>query len=997
MSTAVRPAGTAPGVAGFALAAAGGVAIAHLTGATAVLIVLAAGVAAALVCVPGGWLALRAVTGIRVDLPADSVAGQPVPLHLAVAIPRAGHVWADVEYRASRIASGWVGVPFEATFPRRGEVGALDVVLRARGALGLVWWKRTVTVVVGPHLVAPAALHGPVTIDRRNAADDGEHAGRAGAVNGDTDGVRVWRDGDHEASIHWVSSLRSGELVVHERRTPADRTTVVRAAVGSDDPDRAAAAALGAACAALAAGDSVALAAGPGEPVPVTDRIEAGRWAATAPLGDAVEPRSERPSWTQLDVVAWLRRPIEPERTAGVAGRWWAAAATLVALVMLAGSLEFGPAMYALSVVGVVGGAAVSAPTLRDGGEPPGWVRAVAGVGALGAVAVVAASAGSLDGLLAVLRGPLPQLLVVLVVLHGIECRDRRTVRVGLAVSAVIVMYAAGFRVDRTLGVWLAGWALCVAVALIELSRPTGAVPGTGRRLVPGAGWARPGLGLGAVAVLMLALLAVVPVPGGPARLTLPTLIDEHLPVGAPGALAGPDGTVRATGDVGDGDRSRISPSDYAGFAESLDTNVRGELGDTVIMRVRAAQPDFWRGQTFAAFDGRVWHADDSRGIALGGPNIDVPPAFGDPAGAASGRFDLEPEPFTQTFFVEQDLPNLLYHAYQPDELVVDADVWVRPDGALRSTTVLPAGSVYTVVSERRPVTADWLRRVGDVATRLTPLGREAMDRYLDVPASTSPETRALADDIAADVAARLGTSFTTYDLVRAYEAWIDANVAYDLDGPLPAEGTDAVHDLLFGSRRGFCEQIASALVVMLRTQGVPARLATGYAAGRRDPVAGVWEVRASDAHAWTEVWFPEIGWQAFDPTAGVPLAGDADVGTIGLGVLRGLAAHPGLLVLALAGPLAASVLIRLAIEVVRRRRRGRWGLLQDRYTRLAGAAPGATNLDRAARWTATDDAELARLVAERLDAVAFDPEWRDDDAAYALTSSQVRALPRRE
>ena len=87
----------------------------------------------------------------------------------------------------------------------------------------------------------------------------------------------------------------------------------------------------------------------------------------------------------------------------------------------------------------------------------------------------------------------------------------------------------------------------------------------------------------------------------------------------------------------------------------------------------------------------------------------------------------------------------------------------------------------------------------------------------------------------------------------------------------MPAEGVDAVDDFLFVSQRGFCEQIASALTVMLRSQGVPARLATGYLPGERDRVSGVWKVRASDAHAWVEVWFPETGWEAFDPTASVP------------------------------------------------------------------------------------------------------------------------------
>src|SRR5690606_28166184 len=118
-------------------------------------------------------------------------------------------------------------------------------------------------------------------------------------------------------------------------------------------------------------------------------------------------------------------------------------------------------------------------------------------------------------------------------------------------------------------------------------------------RWTPGRAWVRPAVSLGLAAAAALGLLAVVPVPDGPAQLTLPTVIADRVPVGAPGALAGPDGALRRGGDTGGDERGRLSPSDYTGFAESLDTNVRGELGDAVVMRVRAGQPDFWRGQTF--------------------------------------------------------------------------------------------------------------------------------------------------------------------------------------------------------------------------------------------------------------------------------------------------------------------------------------------------------------------------------------------------------------
>lgn len=983
-----RPDGCAPGVAGLALAWLGGVAIARLTGATAVVICLAVLASAAVVAGLGGWLTVRRAEVTGVALPSESTAGTPVAMVVDVASTRDQAVWLDVRVvggdAGRTVASGWADAPLTAAFPERGVVTQLDVVVRATGAFGLVWWRRRVNVDIAAHLVAPPAVAGPVSLERRPVRADGTQPGRNGALVGDPDGVREWRDGDSHLAVHWASSLRAGQLVVHDRRQPADRVTVVRAVPGPD-PDASAAAALAALQAALATADVVMAAAGAGEPVPIRDRGSAVRWAATAPLGHPQRHHAARIAWWRIDVIAWLRRPVEPDRRAGVTARWWAAASTLIALTVLAGALGYGPVAYGLMSVGVVAGAAVSARAVGTGGEPSAWVRAVAGIGALVAIAAVAARAGRLDGLLAVLRGPLPQLLIVLIVLHGFECRDRRSIRVGVAISAIVVMYAAGFRVDRLLGVWLAAWAITAGAALALLANR--------RAVAPTRRWRRAGAATLVGAGLTLAGLVVVPVPSGPARLTLPTLIEDHLPVGAPGALAAPDGTLTRPG-AAEGSRGRVGPSDYAGFAESLDTNVRGELGDQVVMRVRADQPDFWRGQTFAEFDGRTWHADTSRGAPLNGPHVDLPPSFGD-ATPGVGRYSLEPETFVQTYFVEHDQTNLLYHAYQPSQAVVDADVWARPDGALRSSTVLPAGSVYTMVSERRPVTAEWLRRSGDVAGRLTDVGKQAFARYLEVPATTSTATRQLADGLAADDA-------TTYDMLRSYEAWIDAHVTYDLAAPLPADGEDAVDALLFGSRRGFCEQIASALVVMLRTQGVPARLATGYTPGTRDPVSGVWVVRAENAHAWAEVWFPEVGWQAFDPTAGVPLAGDTDPGTVGVGVVRGArgwaAGHPASIVVAAAIAVSVAGLARLVVMSAHRRRRGRWGLLQDRFTDAAarvGAPSGATNRRRADAWTAADDRAMARAIAGQLDAAAFDPAWADDDERFADTRKLVGSLAR--
>jgi transglutaminase-like putative cysteine protease len=426
-----------------------------------------------------------------------------------------------------------------------------------------------------------------------------------------------------------------------------------------------------------------------------------------------------------------------------------------------------------------------------------------------------------------------------------------------------------------------------------------------------------------------------------------------------------------------------------------MDTSVRGALSDDIVMRVRAPAPAFWRGQTFGRFDGRVWHADDAEGESRRGPNISVGPALGDIAGI--DRFGgVETDRFVQTFVMEVDMPNVVFAAYRPSNLVIDADVWPRVDGGIRASTVLPAGSVYTVVSQRPVVTEATLRRQGLVADRLSEFGRRMLSPYLEVPATTTPETIALAEQLARGQA-------STYEVVRAYERWLGANVEYDLDAPVPADGVDAVHDFLFNSRRGFCEQIASALTVMLRTQGVPARLATGYVAGQRDQIAGVYEVRASDAHAWVEVWFPSVGWHAFDPTADVPLSGDAAVGSIGDDLAQAASdfvqAHEVEIVVSLAAVIGGVVSVKLVLELLRRRRRGRWGLLQDRFVAVAtrrGAPPGASNVGRAEMWADADDAGVARQIAETLDAAAFDPGFVDDEALYAAAREGVGSLAQR-
>jgi transglutaminase-like putative cysteine protease len=212
------------------------------------------------------------------------------------------------------------------------------------------------------------------------------------------------------------------------------------------------------------------------------------------------------------------------------------------------------------------------------------------------------------------------------------------------------------------------------------------------------------------------------------------------------------------------------------------------------------------------------------------------------------------------------------------------------------------------VTSDRVLTTSSLLRANDPRTSGISP----ELERLYVQSGGATPRVAALAAQIA-------GGAPTTYDAIRALESWIGDNTKYTLDiPPLPA-GADTVEQFLFVDKRGFCMQIASSLTVMLRSLGVPARLVTGFAPGEESLLGGEFTVRGSDAHAWVEVWFPGVGWQGFDPTASVPLAGEYSNST---------AARLGRIVKRLIPVLLAIGLVIAAVAggamFVRRRRRPR-------------------------------------------------------------------------
>jgi hypothetical protein len=190
---------------------------------------------------------------------------------------------------------------------------------------------------------------------------------------------------------------------------------------------------------------------------------------------------------------------------------------------------------------------------------------------------------------------------------------------------------------------------------------------------------------------------------------------------------------------------------------------------------------------------------------------------------------------------------------------------------------------------------------------------------------------------------------------------------------------------------------VASSLVVMARSVGIPARLADGFVSGSRDSLTGEFVVRERDAHAWAEIYFPGIGWQPFDPTASVPLAGDASANGSWIQWARHHSLELGLVAAALV--LAATGAPALVERLRRRadRRRATWAtrslIRLERIGRRAGRprTPSETPREYARALASYLGDERLGRVGETLDADGFSragtsPSARQD--AEAVLSS---------
>ncbi len=176
----------------------------------------------------------------------------------------------------------------------------------------------------------------------------------------------------------------------------------------------------------------------------------------------------------------------------------------------------------------------------------------------------------------------------------------------------------------------------------------------------------------------------------------------------------------------------------------------------------------------------------------------------------------------------------------------------------IRATPPIRAGEQYDVRSSLNSISIAALKNAG------TGYPDWVTEKYLQLPETITPRTRALASQLAAG-------KETPYDIVIAVTNYLRQNIEYSETIPALPNDQELVDWFLFDFKQGFCNYYATAEIVLLRAVGIPARLAVGYAQG--EPVEGTnaYIVLQRDSHAWPEVYFPGIGWVEFEPTVSQP------------------------------------------------------------------------------------------------------------------------------
>ncbi|MFC1936740.1 transglutaminase family protein [Chloroflexota bacterium] len=276
------------------------------------------------------------------------------------------------------------------------------------------------------------------------------------------------------------------------------------------------------------------------------------------------------------------------------------------------------------------------------------------------------------------------------------------------------------------------------------------------------------------------------------------------------------------------------------------------DLGDKIVMRVKVselfatevADHPYWRSHTYEEYTGSGWLVGDVR-LENMQPGEEIHWEFSENRQTYQIEFSVYDNVDKRLYYAGEIITTnkefgAIYRVAYDEEPAADFFAGFMELQSYQAEIVWPSYASEDLMSASAEY-PDWIR-----------------ERYLQLPSSLPQRVYDLAEQISKDVD-------VPYQQAVAIEGYL-RNYPYTLSITPPPEGQDIVDYFLFDAQKGYCDYFASAMVVLARTVGLPARLVVGYVSGAYDQ--GVYEVTQAEAHSWAEIYFPELGWVEFEPTS---------------------------------------------------------------------------------------------------------------------------------
>jgi hypothetical protein len=320
-----------------------------------------------------------------------------------------------------------------------------------------------------------------------------------------------------------------------------------------------------------------------------------------------------------------------------------------------------------------------------------------------------------------------------------------------------------------------------------------------------------------------------------------------------------------------------VNASNHGNFTDTLVLGGNPNLNNDIVFTVKTSDGNqydqYLESLSYDTYNGRSgWSISSTDALSLQ-PNAIAANSSQDLRAVQQNVTVVNPpgEQFAYLFGASQIASTNQAAQLRINKATGSAIAWIRPDRKLAAgnkyvvTSYVSAADIKTLQSVPLPANAPAFipnPNRPDLEPPVTYYDPSILQTYLQFPRNLDPNIKILAENLTQ-------TAPTMYDKAVALESYFHSHYTYNTNMSVPA-GQEAVSWFLFrdNSHIGFCNYFSTAMVIMARELGIPARVVEGYTNGKFDVKQNQWVIRGTDAHSWVQIYFAGYGWVNFEPSA---------------------------------------------------------------------------------------------------------------------------------